>query len=89
MQHQRTARITGRVLGTDGRPAANARLTIKSAGSTSSRPLPDGSFVLAGVGPGEMTLVATVPGSSLAATQTIIVAGEDISDLVLILQTTP
>ncbi len=89
MQHQRTARVTGRVLGADGRPAANARLTIKSAGSTSSRPLPDGSFVLAGVRPGEMTLVATVPGSPLSATQTIVVAGEDISDLVLRLQTTP
>jgi hypothetical protein len=88
MQHQRTARITGRVLGTDGRPAANARLTIKSAGSTSSRPLPDGSFVLAGVGPGEMTLLATL-GTAVSATRTIVVDGQDITDLVLTLQAAP
>ena len=84
-----TARITGRVIGPDGRPAANVRLAITSAGSSSSRPLADGSFVLAGVAPGELTLVATVPGSALSATRTLAVAGQDISDVVLILEDGP
>jgi hypothetical protein len=89
MQGLQTARITGRVIGPDGRPAANVRLGITAAGSSSSRPLTDGSFVLAGVAPGELTLVATVPGSALSATRTVVVAGQDISDVVLLLQAGP
>jgi hypothetical protein len=85
-----TARITGRVIGSDGRPAARVRLAVSGGGSTSSRPLADdGSFVLAGVAPGELTLVATVPGSSLSATRTLAVAGQDITDVVLTLQPGP
>jgi hypothetical protein len=89
MQGLQTARITGRVIGPDGRPAANVRLAITAAGSSSTRPLTDGTFVLAGVAPGELTLAATVPGSALSATRTVVVAGQDISDVVLVLQAAP
>ncbi len=89
MQARQTARITGRVIGPDGQPARNVRLAITGAGWSSSRSLPDGSFVLAGVAPGELTLVATVPGTALSTTRTLAVAGQDIIDLVLTLQAGP
>jgi hypothetical protein len=85
-----TARITGRVVGPDGRPATSVRLAVRGGGSTSSRPLSDdGSFVLLGVTPGDLTLTATVPDSSLSATRTLVVAGQDITDVVLTLQPLP
>lgn len=90
----RTARITGTVRDSVGRPLANAMIMLmeQTGAMTSSRSAgqarPDGSFSIAGVAPGEYMLrvMPRGPGTDNAefATQKIAVAGQNIDGVHLI-----
>ncbi len=89
----RTARITGVALDDRGRPLANVPiiamqrvgLSMRGGGPTQTRA--DGSFVVAGLTPGEYLLRAIAPGSgpdTPQASAMVTVDGSDIMDVQLI-----
>ena len=87
----RTARVTGTVLGADGRPARGGAVILTGSASpaflgTNGVIRPDGTFTLNTVAPGAYTLRAAVggPGGSPGfSTAEIVVNGTDIDGLIL------
>ncbi|PYR64303.1 MAG: hypothetical protein DMF91_00670 [Acidobacteria bacterium] len=89
----RTARVTGTLVDSGGRPIANAAVTVYQLNSSlfmtqSAMVRPDGTFVINGLTPGEYHLRAQGPpardGSRDIAMTQITVASEDIVDLRLV-----
>jgi hypothetical protein len=84
LQPQPTARIEGRVVGPSGEPVTNARLGFgPMAGGVMSAPSADGTFSHRDLLPGRYWIDARADGYSTRAD--FVVAGEDITDLVLTL----
>lgn len=91
----RTVRISGTAMGSDGRPMTEGMVMVipRSGGGFmmggSGGRISDGSFTISGVAPGEYTLQARTmdrggsPEGDIASAS-ITVAGEDISNLVLV-----
>lgn len=91
----KAARVTGTATGTDGKPMTPAMIIVaQSSGagvslSSAGQVRPDGTFTIAGIGPGEYTLRAQrmggMPGEGPeTAVANITVTGEDISDVHLV-----
>jgi protocatechuate 3,4-dioxygenase beta subunit len=87
IQRTRTARVTGSVTDSKGRPFSGMLMVMRmSNGNMSGNgwPIrPDGTFVLANVAPGQYTLEASRFGDDEpeVATLRLTVAGQDISDV--------
>jgi hypothetical protein len=92
----RTVRISGTAVGSDGRPMTDGMVAVlpRTGGSfvmgpSSGGRLRDGTFTVGGVAPGEYTIQARTMGrrgveEGEVAIANIVVAGEDISNLVLV-----
>jgi protocatechuate 3,4-dioxygenase beta subunit len=94
LQPARLARITGRVVDSQGRPVTNAMLMLSTSSgnggvvSSGAQVRGDGSFVLNGVPPGEHTLVVRPQPRAMGddpefASMPVSVGGDDISDLTI------
>jgi hypothetical protein len=87
----RTARISGTVVDSDGKPLAGGFITVLQRtgvmmfGGGGGQVRPDGSFTVSNISPGEYTLAVNVSGGFGAigetATETVTVSGDDISGL--------
>jgi hypothetical protein len=84
-----TARASGMVIDTQGRPMASVGVTAVSGfganGFFGGQTKADGTFVVTGLTPGEYTLRANLPGSQEQAAQALRIDGSDVSDLQLVL----
>ncbi len=89
----RTSRVSGVALDDRGRPLANVtvitmqRVGFSMRGGSPTQTRADGSFVVAGLTPGDYVLRAMAPGSgpdTPAATATVSVDGSDIADVQLV-----
>ena len=82
-----TALVAGRVVGADGQPAANVRLSFGSpGGGTMSWSSPDGTFSMPNLLSGQYQITAQAAGSTVTATSEVSVTGRDMTDVVLNLQ---
>jgi hypothetical protein len=91
----RTAKISGTVTGTDGRPMTTGyvmmyqRTGMMMSGSSGAQIKPDGSFTVSNVAPGEYTLQAGTGGpftEDESAVAHVTVTGQDITGLALTAQ---
>ena len=86
-----TARVTGVVLDTMGRPMGGVQLNaMQRMGpggfmASGGRTLDNGTFTINGLTPGEYTISANAPGSPEQASQLVTIDGSDISGLQLML----
>lgn len=85
---ERTANISGRVIGIDGQPVSNVRLSFTQTGGSSSVAWTsaDGTFSRQTLLPGTYTLTARSSDSRFSIAADIPVNGDDRTDLVLTLQ---
>ncbi len=84
---QPVARIEGRIFGPDGKPVNSYRITVGSV--TMGSASPDGSFTLRNMLPGRHSLGIQSPQTAASTVVEVLVSGEDITDLVVNLQTAP
>jgi len=95
MRAVKAARVSGTVVGADGKPMSPAMVMVSEARnfgfimSAGGGVRPDGTFTVNGLGPGEYTLRAQrmgppSPEGPETATTTIAVNGEDVSDIHLV-----
>jgi hypothetical protein len=84
----RTAKITGTVADSQGRPLSNGAVMVMPRGGMFFGPTangmirPDGSFTVSGVAPGDYTLRANAPGNGTMpefATADVTINGDDVS----------
>jgi hypothetical protein len=90
----RTARITGRVLSSDGNPAAGVFLSVRQEspdgmmfGGGGARTRPDGTFELSGITPGDYSIDVQprFGNEPEMASAMVTVSGQDISGLTLVM----
>ena len=84
---QPVARVEGRIFGPDGQPVNTYRLTIGSV--TIGSATPDGSFSLKNMLPGRYSIGIQSPRTTASTVFEAVVNGEDITNIIINLQTAP
>jgi hypothetical protein len=82
-----TALVEGHVIGRDGQPARNVRLSFSSpGGGTTSWSSPDGRFSVPNLLSGQYTITAQTAEASVSAATDVSVNGQDVTGIILSLE---